>query len=61
MTRNRKDGHNRRKEALNSNSVQPDPRIVALVRLLARQAAQQDFARATEQLGKAHPISTERE
>jgi hypothetical protein len=54
LTGSRKDRDNRKKDALSANSVQPDPRIVALVRLLARQAAQQDFARATGQLGEAH-------
>lgn len=49
------DGNNSedRKEGAPQRRVQPDPRIRAFVRLLARQAAEHDYARLLETLGKA--------
>jgi hypothetical protein len=52
LTRNDKNRETGKKRAPNK-SAPADPRLVALVRLLARRAAERDYARLLESLGKA--------
>jgi hypothetical protein len=58
LTGSWKKGDNKRKGA--PQKAQPDQRIVEFVRLLARQAAEQDFARELELHAKARNHGTKR-
>lgn len=59
MTNGRTEADNRKKEAPKSDA--PDQRLVALVRLLAKQAADEDFAEHMKQLDTAPPSSNNEE
>lgn len=52
---------NEEKSASKSNSMHLDPRMISFVRMLARHAAERDFARHSEHLGKAHKPPTEKD
>jgi hypothetical protein len=53
LTDDRKIGENS-KEKASASAVRPDPRIEAFVRMLARKAAERDFAKAVSIHGKTH-------
>lgn len=53
LTDDRKIGENS-KEKASASAARPDPRIEAFVRMLARKAAERDFAKAVSIHGKTH-------
>jgi len=48
LTERRKEGESKGKQALSADAFHSDPRIRAIVRFLARRAAEADFALALE-------------
>lgn len=60
LTRNGKNKETGKKRAPNK-SAPVDPRLVAFVRLLARRAAERDYARLLESLGKVQKLPVRKE
>lgn len=51
-----KDKGEAERKGVPAKSARPDPRLLAFVRMLGRRAAEQDYARLLETLGRApHP------
>jgi hypothetical protein len=61
LTSNGKKSENSRKKRAPQTLASSDPRILALVRMLARRAAERDYARLLETHGKAQKPSDRKE